>query len=78
MSVPDNELEWWTEDNQPDNVHCDRNGCTNKATQQVAWRHLGSRAGQNTREEWRHIACQFHADWWIQSSGAARTAWQAG
>lgn len=26
MSVPDNELWWWTEDNRPDKVRCDRNG----------------------------------------------------
>ena len=71
MSVPYEKLWWWEKDNKPDKVHCDRNGCDRKATQQVMWRHL------DTRETpWRHIACDVHADWWIRSSGASTTAWK--
>ncbi len=70
MSVPDNELWWWKVENKPDKTHCDRNDCTKKATQQVAWRHM----------DMRHIACDVHADWWIQRSRehgvvASVTAW---
>ena len=80
MSVPDKELWWWKAENKPDKVHCDRNDCTRKATQQVAWRHMGMREGQGPKYEWRHIACDSHADWWTgdyagRASGASVTAW---
>ena len=74
MSVPDHQLWWWKKDNKPDKVRCDRNGCDRKATLQVAWRHIGIREGQGSKHEWRHIACDSHADWWIQKSGASVAA----
>ncbi len=81
MSVPDSELAWWTEDNQSDKIHCDRNGCGKKATVQVAWRHMRrpvSKAGKQKTQEWRHLACDSHADWWIARSGASITQWVPG
>ncbi len=80
MSVPDSELWWWKKDNKPDKVHCDRNGCDRKATMQVAWRHMSTRQGQDTKTAWRHIACDSHADWWTEDygnrpSGASVTGW---
>ncbi len=80
MAVPDSELWWWKKDNKPDKVHCDRNGCDRKATRQVAWRHMSTRDKQKTKTEWRHIACDSHADWWTEDygnrpSGASVTGW---
>ena len=75
MSVPYEDLWWWKAANKPDEVHCDRNGCTRKATQQVAWPYMNTRNDHNTKTEWRHIACDVHADWWSRSSGARLTAW---
>ncbi len=80
MSVPDNELWWWKEENRPDGVHCDRNGCVNLGTRQVEWQHLMEPSTQGVpeprlRRMLRRLACSGHADWWIQRSGALVTGW---
>ena len=59
MSVPDKQLPWWEPENEPDGVHCDRNGCSNDATVSVVWRTL---EGENR-------ACRYHGEWWTARTG---------
>jgi len=75
MSVSDNELSWWRLENRPDKIHCDRNGCDNPATRQIAWRDRAY-SEEAKKQEWRHIACRYHADWWITENSGLITGWQ--